>query len=327
MYYFDNYKFSTLILLVSSVVIVGSMRYINEKETFNKINKNYKIMNSDENKILEQLKVYPDCLSRSFSFNKKKRIVLIIGGFRDAPNLWHKFEYYLQKNQIDYVIPRITGFGRSYFQFGIKWQDWVLTIMDQISILQNLYDEIDILGFSTGCNIALYVSQFSWNCKINNLILSSPNLIENKGDQIFKKILTSTLGSTFFSITYPVCHRPYESRVKKNKQKSLKSTLKSKVFYEKNFPLYSAVEMWKFQDILPSELNCNNIIIIKPNNDRVIGDIDLQKQLIFNKYNKKSVIINIPSAINSHLSVGHNVFTGPDIVIKDVYNQINSYLK
>jgi esterase/lipase len=327
MYNLENYKFPSLILLCSSVILVSSIRYFNEKETFNKINKNYKTANSEEKIILDELKVYPDCLSKSFSQNKKKKILLIIGGFRDAPNMWINFENYLQLNNIDYLIPRITGFARSYFQFNIKWHDWVLTIMDQINILQNLYEEIDILGFSTGCNIALYVSQFNWKCKINNLILSSPNLIANKEDKIFKSILTSNIGELFFSIVYPICHRPYESRTKRKNNKILKSNLKSKVFYEKNFPLYSACEMWKFQDILPSCINCNKIIVIKPNNDKVIGDIDLQINLIYSKYNLQSELINIPSPINSHLRVGHNIFTSPDIILRDVYNQIDSYLK
>lgn len=326
MYSLDNYKFSSLILLCGSVILFGSMRYFNEKETFNKINKNYKWLESNDKKILDELKVYPDCLSRSFSITKKKKILLLIGGFRDTPNIWDKFEFYLKNNNIDYVIPRITGFGRSYFQFKIEWRDWVLSIMDQISILQHLYHQIDILGFSTGCNIALYVSQFNWKCKINNIILSSPNLIANNGDKLFKNILTSSFGLSLCNLLYPICHRPYVSRVKKNSKNNMKSNLKSKVFYEKNFPVYSAGEMWKFQDVKPDKIICENIIVIKPNNDRVIGDIDLQRKLILSEYNKNTELINIPSFSSNDIKVGHNVFNSSSIIIDDVFKQIKDYI-
>ena len=327
--YFSNYKIPSIILLSASLIsliTINTLKYFNEKETFNKINSNYKNLSSNQKTILNQLKLYPDNLSRGFSSEKKKKILLIIGGFRDTPSMWLMMEKYFKDNKIDYVIPRITGFGRTYFQFNIFWEDWVLSIMDEISILQNLYQEINILGFSTGCNIALYVSQFKWNCKINNLILSSPNLIANKGDQIFKNILTSYLGSKFFHLVYPICHRPYESRVKKTKDINSKKKNCFTIFYEKNFPTYGATEMWKFQDILPKTINCNNLIVVKPNNDKVIGDIDSQINLLYKTFGKNSKLINIPSNKDSEIKVGHNIFNSKDVILNDFFYQIKEYI-
>lgn len=333
----NNCKFP-LILLVGSVVLIRIIRYLNEKETFNKINLNYRNLNFNDKTMINQLKIYPDNLSRSFTEKKKNRVVLIVGGFRDTPKLWSKLEEYLQKSNIDYVIPRLMGFGRTYFQFNVNWQDWVISVMDELSILQNLYEQVDILGFSTGCNIGLYVSQFKWNCKINNIILSSPNFIPSPSDRIFKLILRSFILSNFFMNVYPVCHRPYEGRIKKDKfreennkdnkfRERAESCPKTNIFFEKNFPLYSAVQMWIFQDILPKKINCNKIVIVKPNNDKIIGDIEEQKRLLIEKYNKPTNLINIPSNPNLNVKVGHNILNASDNILEDYYNQIYHHLK
>ena len=266
----NNNKFilliSFFIAITASVTTTRIIKYMNEKETFDNINENYKNLNNEDKKIIEELQIYPDNFSRSYSNNKKEKLLFIISGFRDTPRMWENLEVILKENKIDYVIPRITGFGRTYFQYDIKWNDWVISIMEHLYILQNLYQEINILGFSTGCNIAFYISQYKWNCKINNMILCSPNFVINPKDQIYKWLLSVPGISHFFLTVYPVCHRPYESRIKKNRNSLYPK--KCHIFYEKNFPLTSAIEMWKFQDILPINTYANNIVMIKANNDK-----------------------------------------------------------
>ena len=313
-----------IFLFLGCYIITRVMKYYNEKESFDAINQNYQDINDEEKKIISQLQIYPDNFSRSYASNKKEKILLIISGFRDTPKMWENLETILKENKIDYVIPRINGFGRTYFQYNIKWNDWVVSIMEHLSVLQNLYHEVDILGFSTGCNIGFYLSQFKWNCKINNMIFCSPNFVVNSGDKIYKSLLVLPILSEFFQIVYPVCHRPYESRLKKSNKSSKK---KKFIFYEKNFPLISAIEMWKFQDILPTNCCAKKIVIVKANNDKLIGKISLQKEII-EKITKENIdVIHIPSDPNSKILVGHNITNSSEEILFDFYNQIEILIK
>lgn len=323
--YSPNYKYISIGIIITSIITVKVIEYLNEKETFDKINKNYKSLDAASNILINQLYIYPDNMSRSYTSKKRKKVLLLISGFRDTPKMWIKLENFLQSNNIDYVIPRINGFGRSKFQFNTYWQDWVLSIMEEVSILQNMYDEINILGFSTGCNIALYISQFNWNCKINNLILTAPNLVVNKGDSIYKSILSSTILSNLVLLFYPICHRPYESRVEK-KNDNKKSNLKYNIFYEKYFPVYSAIEMWKLQDILPKKFMGKYITIIKANNDRVIGDINEQNKFLQDLYHININIKCVPSSDKLGFKVGHNIFNSHHLIISDFYDQIKNLI-
>lgn len=320
-----NYNRSFLLFISTSLILINFIKYRNQYETFTRINKGYAKDDTQTQTMINQLKIYPDNLSRSYCSYKKDKILLIISGFRDTPKMWFKLEKYLKTNHINFVIPRINGFGRSEFQFDIKWSDWVLSIMDELSILQNLYHQVDILGFSTGCNIALYISQFKWNCKINNIIMAAPNFLPNKGDIIFKNIFKINFISYLFTFIYPVCHRPYESRLSNIKKKKIKNT-KNNIFYEKNFPSYSAIEMWKFQDILPTNFNGNKIIMIKANNDKIVGNVEEQKLLIEKNLKLSVELLNLPSNENSNLKVGHNIFNSDDIVIYQFFYMIKKYI-
>ena len=303
-----------LFFLSASLILINFIKYRNQKETFNRINKDYSEDDMKNDVMINQLKIYPDNLSRSYCKIKKEKILLIISGFRDTPKMWNKFENYLKFNEIDYIIPRIDGFGRSKFQYNLEWSDWVLSIMDEMAILQNLYNQVDILGFSTGCNIGLYISQFKWNCKVNNILMAAPNFLPNKGDIIFKNCFRNNFLAYLFTLIYPVCHRPYESRLNKSNKNKINNS-KNNIFYEKNFPSYSAIQMWKFQDILPKKFNGSKIIMIKANNDKMVGDVEEQKLLIEKKLNIDVKLLKIPSRKDCNLKVGHNIFNCHDIII------------
>ena len=219
--------------------------------TFKLIDQGYENLDEGDKKKKEELKIYPDSFSKSFSITKKKKIFLIISGFRDTPKMWNDFEKILKDNNIDYIIPRMYGFGRTFYQYETEWKDWVISVMDCLSIIQNFYDEVNILGYSTGAIIAMYISQFNWKCKINNVMLCCPNLMGSKVVEKYKMLYKIPILNRLVLMFYPVCFRPYTSNL---------SFKDCKFFFEYYVPSNSAFQMWKLQDKkLPKKLNLENI--------------------------------------------------------------------
>ena len=66
--------------------------------------------------------------------------------------MWEKMEIIFKKNKIDYIIPRINGFGRTFFEYDNKWNNWVITIMEHMKFYKICMNKL-IFRFSTGCNM------------------------------------------------------------------------------------------------------------------------------------------------------------------------------
>jgi len=319
------YKNSISIFLgIITVVLLGSkiISIRNKKITFDRLEKIY----PNNNLIQQKLNLYQNSLPIYYTPVKKQRICLLISGFRDIPYMWNNFTKYLRQDNIDFIIPRINGFGRTYFQQNIEWKDWIISVMETMSILQDMYYEIDIIGFSTGCNIAVYISQFDWKCNIRNIILTSPNFSVHSKEQIYKTILNIPIISDLIIYLYPVTQKPIKRRRKYAGNlidKSYRNNL-----YESSFPTYSVKELWKLQNVLPNKIKANNIILIKPNNDQVVGDYSKQQNIIETIYNKNINVINIPpNEDDDKIKIGHDIFNISEDVTFYTYNQLINYIK
>ena len=193
--------------------------------------------------------------------------------------------------------------------------------METFSILQDMYEEVDILAFSTGCNLAIYTLQFDWRCKIRNVILACPNFVVHPSERIFKFLLNTPILSNFIINLYPITQKPARKRRKHS------GNIKDKTFnnklYEAALPTYSVQEVWRFQDILPDTINADNIIILKSNNDRVVGDICKQKIILETIYKKEIDIIYIPPQLDDDkVKVSHDIFNSSKDIVQYIYYKI-----
>jgi esterase/lipase len=303
--------------------------------TFKKISDNFK----QEYDWEKDLQIYLVSMPKFFiSTKKKSKCILLIGGYKDIPYVWNEFEKYLIEDKIDYYAPRTFGNGRSFYQI-VDWKDWVITYLEAIYILQEQYETIDIIGFSTGAVISVYLSQFKYKCKINNLFLCAPFLTNKKfmiidiifGSNIFSKIINRLYVWTF------------RFRPKSRRFKGYRDTYNN--FYSMNdfYEMFGDVQMetvlFDFIKFRPKSLYVENVIIIYPNDDDIIGDIQEQKQIISNVYTTKPIdVISIPSYLdnpntqinnicynNLSKKSGHLMFKEKDEIVKDLYLNIKKY--
>jgi esterase/lipase len=323
--YISN-KFVIIFSIFSvAYVLLCIIHYIflkkNTRKTFNRLDKIFA-----GNEICNYLKIYNVSIPL-FRFNhvKQDKIILLISGYRDIPHMWYNYTQYLDTKNIDYYAPRTTGNGRTFFQKNVRWSDWVLTYFEAIIMLSKIYNKIEILGFSTGCNVAIYLSSLDWStidmydtsCKINNLILISPNFIVNKKHAFYKNLLQNSVVYHLLNCILPVVDKP---NYDKNKEIDLKYTKNiDKIFYERSIYLESLRELWRFSDIMPENIYSTNIYLFYGDSDRVVGDFRIQRKKIENIYNKKIKSYKLPNC-------GHNLINEHPITRLSLFNKINEIL-
>ena len=298
--------------------------------TFKNIDKNFK-----QKEIWEKdLDIYSVSMPNFYTKSpKKQKCVLLIGGYKDIPYVWNEIQKYFINDKIDYYAPRTYGNGRSYYQIS-DWKDWVITYIEAIYILQEQYETINIIGFSTGCVIALYLTQFKFNCKIDNLFLCAPFIINKRywstdlffSSNIFSKILNRLYAWTFRF--YPKFNTAL---------KGCRDTSNEYYLFNDFFEIYGDIEMntvlFEFIKFRPKSILVKNIIILYPNNDNIIGDINEQCDIISKIYKKKINAISIPSYLNNKIvdnnlpdKCRHVMFKEKQEIIENIYYNMKKYL-
>lgn len=259
--------------------------------------------------------------------NKKKKCILLISGYRDIPFLWNEIIKHFIENNIDYYGPRTFGNGRSFFQYS-EPNDWIISYLESIYILQELYEEIDIIAFSTGCIIALYLSQFKYKCKINNLILCAPFLLKNYNllhyivfDSFISWFINPII-NWFLPLRYKALdYYPYPRDI--NYIKSAEND-----FYELVGHFEIETKLMKFKNFRPKKIYVNNIIILNANDDQVIGDIYQQRFIINNIFLSNIPIITIPTYKDKTLpqKCAHVMFKEDPIIIKNIFDNLIKHI-
>ncbi len=321
-------KFIIIVSIFSiSYVILCILHYIflrkNTKKTFDRLNKIF-----SGNKICEDLKIYNASIPLyNFNFEKKDKVILLIGGYRDIPNMWYNYIKYLDENKVDYYAPRTNGNGRTFFQKKVTWYDWVLTYFEAMIVLSKIYNKIELVGFSTGCNISVYLSSLDWktieqydsSCEINNMILLSPNFQVNDKHVVYKNLLQNSFIYHMLNFVLPVADKP---NYDKNREIDLKYTKNiSKIYYERSIYLESLRELWRFSDILPENINAKDIFIFYGDSDKVVGDFRIQRKKIESIYTKKIKSYKLTNCghnlINEHPNVRYSLFKKINEIIKN----------
>jgi len=321
-------KFIIVISIFSiSYVILSIIHYMflrkNTKKTFDRLNKIF-----SGNKICEDLKIYNASVPiYNFNHEKKDRVLLLIGGYRDIPNMWYNYVKYLDENKIDYYAPRTIGNGRTFFQKKVRWSDWVLTYFEAMIILSKIYKKIELVGFSTGCNISVYLASLDWktierydsSCIINNMILLSPNFQVNDKHVVYKNLLQNSFVYHMLNFILPVADKP---NYDKNREIDLKYTKNiNKIYYERSIYLESLRELWRFADVLPENIYTKDVFIFYGDSDKVVGDFRIQRKKIEIIYSKKIKSYKLTNCghnlINEHPNIRVALFNKIDILIKN----------
>lgn len=271
-------------------------------------------------------------MPKFYTKDKKKKCILLIGGFKDIPHIWTEIEKYFILYNIDYYAPRTIGNGRSFFHVTTK-EDWIITYLESIYVLEQMYEQIDIIGFSTGALIALYLTQFKYKCKINNLFLCAPFITHNNnweikllfGDNILSKLLK-------LIYTYTIRFHP-KIIVKYSGYRDTNCPIQSNEDYCEIFgDLLAETELMNLVKFRPKQIIANNVIMLYPNDDDIIGNKYEQIKIIENIYKKKINVHIIPDNEFSPISIkienkcAHVMFKEKSQIIENIFNVINHYL-
>ena len=337
-HYFSNYHNITFITL--SIITIGCTicyyRNMCRKITFDNINKNYKKKYEWEN----ELDIYAISMPMFFTnVPKKKKCLLLIGGYKDIPYVWDHISKLLISDGIDFYAPRTHGNGRSFFQ-NTNWKDWVITYLEAIYILQEQYESIDIISFSTGTVIALYLAQYNYKCKINNIFLCAPFFL-NKPSTSIKLFFSTNIFSYFINRIYAWTFRFHpKSKSKYAGYRDTNNSFNSINDYCEIFgDLETETTLFDFIKFRPKCINASNVIILYPNDDDIIGDINEQHKIVSDIFYKLIDLITIPSYLstlnldnldnldNLPKKCGHVMFKEYSEIVLDVYHIIIKYIK
>ena len=230
---------------------------------------------------------------------------------------------------VDYYAPRTHSKGKSYFQYS-SYKDWILTYFEALCMLQHQYENVDIISLSAGSFIAIYISQFKYECNINNLFLCGPYMCV-RNDFLYNILYKTWLYPYCISLVTIVAdillrYRPkfitesYECVRDIYNKDNL-----DKDYYEFASYLSSDNEILKMLLLKINELQINgNICILYSKDDYVIPNVNKQISYLFNEniYKKNIEKIQIPSNNEITDRCGHVMFKESNIILDDIDKNI-----
>lgn len=204
--------------------------------------------------------------------------------------------------------------------------DWILTYFEALKVLENQYEQVDIIGFSAGCVIALYLAQFKYKCKIRNIILCAPYLKSNIS--VAQYIMFNSFWSYIFN---PLVRFFIPFRIKtctdgfKYSRDTHYEELAQKDFYDITGYIEMENLLMNFKEKRPTQIIADNVVLLYSNDDKIIGDITEQKNIINKIFTNKDIpIIKIPS--NSTKLCGHVIFKENPEIIENIFDNIYKYI-
>lgn len=282
----------------------------------------------------KELQIYSISLSKFYTGKKKSKCVLLISGYRDIPYVFDKILNYFESNSIDYYAPRTHGNGRSFFQ-SCDSTDWIITYLEALKVLEQQYEQVDIIAFSTGCIIALYLTQekFTYKCKISNLILCAPFLIEYPdiiNYLVFSSPIVGSILRFFLQIFLPLRMKSLDN-YKYPRDTNWKEA-GEKDYYELAGFFELECKLFDFKKFRPGKIKAENVVILYPNDDRVIGSINEQKNIIESAWDRPLSIITIPNYSNPSPNTlpskcAHVMFKEDPIIVSNIIENILKFIK
>lgn len=275
----------------------------------------------------KELDIYSVALPKFYTSSKKKKCVLLISGYRDVPYVWSNISKYFIENQIDFYAPRTWGKGRTFFQNSDP-KDWVITYLEALTILQEQYEQVDIIGFSTGCVIALYLTQFQFKCRISNLILCAPFLIR-ADNTVYYWIFDSPIAWIINPIINWLFPLRYKVASKYTYPRDVNFDEHGRTdYYELAGHFELETKLMKFKNFRPKRIFADNVVILYPNDDQIIGNIQEQKRIVENVWDNPVPIIVIPNYGDISLpnKCAHVMFKEHPRIVKNIWDNLTQFI-
>ncbi len=92
--------------------------------------------------------------------NDKSKSILLIHGYLASPQEVEELAYYLNEQGYTVFAPLMSGHGTNYLDLeNVSWEEWVDESKYYYGLLDENYDEVNVVGFSLGSLSALELSE------------------------------------------------------------------------------------------------------------------------------------------------------------------------
>lgn len=268
-------------LLVVAFLLAVEMTRIFNRMIAGYINKKYQ---ARFHHIKEMNSYYEARETVFFTEKKYDHVVLILHGFSASPQEFQFLTPYLEKNGINYYTPNLAGFGldNTTLLNKTKRQDWYRNSLLQYDALSKLANKVSVVGHSMGGILAAYIAA---NRSVHQLILTAPGFYPIESHLIHKKLLTTPIISSIYTILIP-----YVPKALRKERGHVSDTLDAEVvkqmFHYLAVPLTSAREVFLMQDEAHlNKMRFDNLSIIYGRHEQTINMEKLFKAL--DMYNVK----------------------------------------
>lgn len=110
--------------------------------------------------------------NKNLPLEKNTKAFLLLHGLGGCPHEVSLIGEYLSNNGYDVIAPRYPGHGsKGKVMSDYGWKDWYSLAEKEYLELKNKYDEVYVLGFSTGGTLTLKLAE---KYNINKIVLLSP---------------------------------------------------------------------------------------------------------------------------------------------------------
>jgi pimeloyl-ACP methyl ester carboxylesterase len=190
---------------------------------------------------------FQEARSRAYSGGPRaRRGVLLLHGYSASPQEFDLLCQKLQKAGIAYYAPQLTGFGDNDLGLlrEVRAEDWMRDALNAYDTLAAFTDEVSVLGHSNGGALAVFVAE---KRPVKHLILSGPNILPNKSDLFFKRLLNTWIVGSLVQDLLPVFRKPIRpGRV--IDVDTLDPSAARRSFHDPALPTNSLRALWDVQD-------------------------------------------------------------------------------
>lgn len=283
-----------LILLLILALMIAIHFYI--KLRYQRLTKRYL---TKFNRI-PNLATYEEAMPTFFlgeNYQKFDHAVLLLHGYSSAPNAFKYLTRELEKENIPFYCPLLTGFGLSNMKLlsHIQSADWFRDAIHAYDLLAKVAKRVSIVGQSNGASLAVYIAQ---ERSVEHLILSGPNLAVSHSDKRYKKLIRTPVISQILFWLLPVIKKP-KRKDRVTNVDTLDPETALNAFHYPALPILSVKAVWDIQDTITIEkATMKHLSIIYGEHDESVNIDQLSQTLKLH---------NIQYTMRSFPNSAHNV--------------------